>query len=68
MEQVNIVTNMMLQYTENIYFSHDYIEGLDASEKFKIEKLFNKSLRGEFSSLTEMNFKFENLSFKVKEL
>lgn len=67
-EQVNIVTNMMLQYTENIYFSHDYIEGLDASEKFKIEKLFNKSLRGEFSSLTEMNFKFENLSFKVKEL
>lgn len=65
-DQVNILGNLMISYTENSYFSMEYIDNLKPKLKENIEKNFNGTLMKQFSKLTEPNFIFNNLNADIK--
>jgi len=65
-DQVNILGNLMISYTENSYFSMEYIDSLKPHLKENIEKNFNKTFLNQFSKLTEPNFIFNNLKASIK--
>ncbi|WP_180175904.1 SEC-C domain-containing protein [Acinetobacter sp. YH12025] len=67
-DQINIIGNMMILYTENCYFSIDYIDSMTPSKKRKIEKVYNDTLRGNFESLLFPNFIFNNIEAKTFEV
>lgn len=66
-EQINIIANMMILYTENAYFSIDYIDNLSIQRRGNLEKNFNESLNGNFISLRQNNFNFNNFKYEVFE-
>src|SRR5699024_4817855 len=65
-DQVNILGNLMISYTENSYFSMEYIDNLKPNLKENIEKNFNGTFFNQFKRLTEPNFIFENLNAEIK--
>lgn len=56
----------MISYTENTYFSMEYIDSLQLHLKEKIEKNFNGTFFNQFEKLTEQNFIFNNLNADIK--
>ncbi len=67
-EQVNVLGNLMISYTENTYFSIEYIDRLSAIHRGKIEKNFNGTYSQKFGKLTEPNFMFENIEGNIHYL
>ena len=65
-DQVNILGNLMNLYTENSYFSIEYVDSLKYNLKENIEKNFNGTFLNQFAKLTEPNFIFENLKAEIK--
>lgn len=65
-EQINILGNLMILYTENAYFSVDYVDNMDVHKKENIEKTFNNTLRGIFDSLTKDSFEIKIEKAEVK--
>ena len=65
-DQVNILGNLMNLYTENSYFSIEYVDSLKSNLKENIEKNFNGTFLNQFAKLTEPNFIFENLKAEIK--
>lgn len=65
-DQVNILGNLMVSYTENSYFSMEYVDSLKLNLKENIEKNFNGTYFNQFAKLTEPNFIFDNLKANIK--
>lgn len=52
--KINIINNLMLNYTENIFINIDYINKLDKNGKEKLESKFNGTCDGDFIILNEV--------------
>ena len=67
-DQIGIIANFMILYTENTYFSIKYIDSLSSASKQKIEKTYNGTLSGIFLIPTDIIFKIEVNNSKVIEI
>jgi hypothetical protein len=53
----------MMLYTENLYFSVDYIESLALEKRKHLEEIFNNTwIKNDFINLNQENFIFEELN------
>lgn len=67
-DQIGIIANFMILYTENTYFSIKYIDSLSSASKQKIEKTYNGTLSGNFLIPTDIILKIEVNNSKVIEI
>lgn len=53
-EKINFFTNLIVNYSENIFFDIDYIDSLSMNMKSNLENKFSSTLKGEFIKLNEI--------------